>query len=500
MVRWSYPIAAILTVGFLIPLLPSSTKFANAEVNPSHPVPTIFPPAEVPDLETIPPAGVFRSFRLVAHTDLGRAGADNNGNSMGFKDDCIYVGHRGDESGVVILDATTLKIVKELPSVLGSNSQEIRSVPDLDLLVVQGFGSGSVGVNILQIWEISNCRNPVLRSTVDFGAGRPHEFFLWRDPNHPARVLAYLAMSGGPPAAVKPNLRVIDVSDKAAPGLVATFDLVDFGVPRNEPASPANGFIPQTNNIHSLSVSDDGKRTYLAYQDAGFFILDSTPLATMDSCDRDHLGPAPCLRMVNPDPAARLDFSPPGPGRTHSAVKVPGKKLIILSHEVLGSGSCPWGWVRIVDVRFEALPRQISTFLLPENLAENCARVGPVAVATRSDFTSHNPIPLGNLLLISWRGAGTRAIDISNPFMPHEVGYYFPQTAVGTDGRRVRIHMASYPVIKGGLVHVLDRFNGLFILKYMGPFHEEVEAITGPCVGNASPVLDIGLLKGTCSP
>jgi hypothetical protein len=49
--------------------------------------------------------------------------------------------------------------------------------------------------------------------------------------------------------------------------------------------------------------------------------------------------------------------------------------------------------------------------------------------------------------------------------MPHEVGYYFPQTAVGADGRRVRIHMASYPVIKDGLVYVLDRFNGLSLLS-----------------------------------
>ena len=145
-------------------------------------------------------------------------------------------------------------------------------------------------------------------------------------------------------------------------------------------------------------------------------------------------------------------------------------------------------------------PKQISTFLLPENLVENCPTVGPIAIATGSDFTSHNPIPLKNLLLISWRGAGTRAIDISNPFMPHEVGYYFPQTAVGPDGRRVRIHMASYPVIKDGLVYVLDRFNGLYILKYSGPFHEEVDAIKGPCWGNASPVEDVGTLKGGCTP
>jgi len=491
--------AAVLVAaaGFLISAVWLSPLLA---ANPSRPVPTIFPPAAVPDLETIPPPGIFRNFLLVAHTDLGRAGADNNGNSLAFKNNCLYIGHRGDEAGLVVLNATTLQIINELPRVIGSNTQEHRGVADLNLLLVMGFGSGSTGVNILQVWDNTDCVNPVLQSTVDYGAGRPHEFFVWRDPTVPSRVLVYQTISGGPAAAETPSLRVIDVSNKSAPVLLATFDLRDFGVPRNEAASLSNQNTAQNNGIHSISVRDDGKRVYVAQQDAGFFILDSERLATGVSCDTSHLGANPCLRLVNPDVNARLDFSPPGRGNTHSAVKVPGKDLIILSHEVLGSTSCPWGWVRIADIRFEKSPKQISTFLLPENLVENCATVGPVAIATASDFTSHNPTPLKNLLLITWRGAGTRAIDISNPFMPHEVGYYFPQTAVGADGRRVRIHTASYPNIKDGLVYVLDRFNGLFVLRYTGPFHEEVDAIKGPCTANASPVEDIGLLKGTCTP
>ena len=247
-------------------------------------------------------------------------------------------------------------------------------------------------------------------------------------------------------------------------------------------------------------MSDDGKRVYLAHNDAGFLILDSTPLAVEAPCIVSHLDANPCLQLVNPDTSVRLDFKPFGPGKTHSAVKVPGKDLVILTHEFFRSTECPWGWVRIVDVGFDPQPKQISTFLLPENLVENCPIIGQQAIDTRSDYTSHNPTPLANLLLISWRGAGTRAIDISNPFTPHEAGFYFPQTSVRPDGDLARIHMASYPVIKDGLIYVLDRFNGLFVLKYSGPFHEDVSAIAGPCMGNASPILDIGALKGTCSP
>jgi hypothetical protein len=179
-----------------------------------------------------------------------------------------------------VLDAYTLDIVNELPRNLGSNTQEHRAIADLNLLVTMGFGNGSSGVNILQIWDIANCRNPVLRSTIDYGAVSPHEFFLWRDPKQPNRALVYQTLPNGPS-----QLRVIDVSDKQNPTMIATWDLTEFGVPRNEPASEANQFIAQGNSLHSISVADDGGRVWLAQMDAGFLILDSTRIAAQTPCD-----------------------------------------------------------------------------------------------------------------------------------------------------------------------------------------------------------------------
>jgi hypothetical protein len=42
--------------------------------------------------------------------------------------------------------------------------------------------------------------------------------------------------------------------------------------------------------------------------------------------------------------------------------------------------------------------------------------------------------------------------------------------------------MWSYPIIKNGLIYVVDLRNGLYVLKYRGPFEREVE--------------DIGFLEG----
>jgi hypothetical protein len=37
--------------------------------------------------------------------------------------------------------------------------------------------------------------------------------------------------------------------------------------------------------------------------------------------------------------------------------------------------------------------------------------------------------------------------------------------------------MWSYPIIKDGLIYVVDVRNGLYILNYHGPFEQEVAAI-----------------------
>jgi hypothetical protein len=40
-----------------------------------------------------------------------------------------------------------------------------------------------------------------------------------------------------------------------------------------------------------------------------------------------------------------------------------------------------------------------------------------------------------------------------------------------------KVVMWSYPIIKDGLIYVVDVRNGLYILKYHGPFEQEVTAI-----------------------
>jgi hypothetical protein len=52
-------------------------------------------------------------------------------------------------------------------------------------------------------------------------------------------------------------------------------------------------------------------------------------------------------------------------------------------------------------------------------------------------------------------------------------------------GRNEKVVMWSYPIIKDGLIYVIDLRNGLYVLKYRGAFEKEVSRI-GFLEGNSN--------------
>ena len=42
---------------------------------------------------------------------------------------------------------------------------------------------------------------------------------------------------------------------------------------------------------------------------------------------------------------------------------------------------------------------------------------------------------------------------------------------------KTKVVMWSYPIIRNGLIYVIDVRNGLFVLRYTGPHSDEVQAI-----------------------
>lgn len=433
---------------------------------------------------------------------------------------------------------------------------DLTAIESLGLLIVQVFDlitpRASPDTNFFQLYDIGDCFRPQLLSVIKLPAV-PHEHFLWQSATM-NRVLLYVSHLGSAHtnAALNPanpffdtpgfprppfdaQLRVFDLTNfRSLPPVVncggeligiapcsievARFSLTRFGVPLVEPANdnlpdmlpddpvfPFNAGQSQDNQLHSMATSADGARVYMAGSNAGFYILDSTPLATGQPCDREpdlgggQVNPNACLKKLHPDPRVRLDFQPAfGQTIVHTALGVPGRPYVWLTEEPANPAhrlGCPGGWVRIAYVgdretyaaqripfRGDLFPQIVGSFSIPENILERCDEF--TARHPAAEWNPHKALVFRNIAFQDWHSGGIRAIDFSNPFTPREVGFFFPKpvaesvrAAVGgapTGVRNPELNMRSFPMLKDGFIYVLDGFSGVWILKYEGPFKEEL--------------------------
>jgi len=525
--------------------------------------------------------------------DLDGAG---DGRGLGIAGNCLFVGHA---NGAGVRHAINIfKIqsnpekqppvqVGEIPAMSegnqGFDDRELRSLVyktssgEDRYVLVRNAGTNTIGR--MQAYQIDmNTCLPTFTSEVTDFHSQSHEFFLWHDPANANRVLVYMTnWTGGLPDPERPGLTVPDlialaITDERTGAvlpkakMLAGFTLQDVGGPPIDERPDATGLFSdgrfldfsdsknrlgqagnfqnrEQNRLHSVSVTDDGERVYVAGTTAGFYVLDSEAVAratdaqlaagTAGCNQRSTLVmsggaidaaklPAlanDCLHMVvNNDPGlqtflasnappetkagrylvlltrSRFDVYPPVnalPTGTHSAVFVPNRPARVrgntkgrpayvwLSDE---NGGCPLNHARMVSVEAEATPIMIGAFAIPDNLVEECldqATTEPNgAQRRRVPQQNHNPTVFKNLVFTTWYGHGLRAIDISNPYNPREVGHALtiPQGVART-----------YPVFKDGLIYWVDNDTGLHVARYTGPRRDELPGPgTGTYEGNAT--------------
>jgi hypothetical protein len=430
--------------------------------------------------------GTSKGFTLVGHTDLGNRGMNS---PIALAGRCAYVGDRNyDEprpnGGIAIVDVAKPATPKRVGTIAPRNlstQRELRADEALGLLVVEDYspyigsalsGGESYSGNDLQIYDISkDCTKPKLLSTYDFGVRAPHEFFLWKDPKHPGRVLAYVTH-----AFYAPDLTVIELTDPTAPKLVSTFMLP-------QEAASGTGDVVATQNpasyIHSIAVSDDGTRAYVGNWDYGTFVADTSGLA-------DPAG-VPVITPLSPLP---LDYG----ANVHGNVPIPGRPFgVMVQEEYAAAGrSCPIGWLRIADMTDPTAIKLAGEYKVPENDCEK-------AKAANATFTSHNQTNFPSVTFLTWYSGGLRAVDTTNPSKLTEAGVFVPKATKdapverdtrlffsGNRNDRRTGAMWSYPVVQDGLIYVVDIDLGLYILRYTGPHAAEVSKAAF-VEGNSSP-------------
>jgi hypothetical protein len=185
------------------------------------------------------------------------------------------------------------------------------------------------------------------------------------------------------------------------------------------------------------------------------------------------------VRYTRLEARSRFDFAPPFVASVgvHSAVPVPnrpsrsrgnpqGRAGYVVITEEWPFGPCPERSFRILTVESEINPMMVGSHAMSDSLVENCLKQPiPPGSTIRPMMHAHNPTVLDNLVFVNWLGHGIRAIDISNPFNPIEVGHARP-VPWGD--------IMTYPDIHNGLIYVGDNHTGLHVLKYTGPRAEEL--------------------------
>jgi hypothetical protein len=128
----------------------------------------------------------------------------------------------------------------------------------------------------------------------------------------------------------------------------------------------------------------------------------------------------------------------------------------------------------MVDAHDPAAMAIVGQFELPENDPATCA-----TTTTTTAFTAHNATLTHDLALVSWYAGGVQVVDISDPTAPHQLAELradpIPQVALEDPGLGTNPGMWSYPVVQDGLIWVVDIRNGLYALRYEGPYVDEIE-------------------------
>jgi len=425
--------------------------------------------------------GITGNFELVGHSPLLARGMNA---ALAVSGRYAYVGSRTDgthsHAGVLVVDIarpSAPRVVGEIgppdEGNPGESSRELRVWPQQHLLLVLNVACNAAlhacadggPAATVRCYDIAGAAAAAPRLVATYYPSRlPHEFFLWADPLRPARALLYISTPYGTGA----DLLVVDISGARA-GHIAEIASWDAAIP------DAVGY----DWLHSLSLSPDGRTAYLAHLGGGFLMADTSDFAA----DRPH----PQVRLITP-PANRAHWGTPG---AHSAVRLFGKPYALTTDEVYGlyaglpiGRGCPWGWVRLIDIHDPTRPVVVSEYRVrPYDDPASCASL-PQDRDIDASYSSHNPTLTPHLAFVTWHAAGLQAIDIADPLHPTAAGSFVPAPlpTVATEDPALssgsaKVVFWSYPVIQNGLIYVVDIRNGLYVLRYHGPYAAEVARI-----------------------
>jgi len=336
-----------------------------------------------------------------------------------------YVGHMDPPYGTSIVDVRDPKhprLVSQLNVPEGIHSHKVRVSGDVMLVNYERYAGNKEAQGGLKIFDISKKAAP--REIAFFkAAGRGVHRFTFDG--------RYAYISPEMEGYAGNIVMILDLKDPTKPEEVGRWWAPGQWIGGGE--TPA--WEGRAHRCHHPMRKGD--RLYVSYWHGGLVILDISD-------------------MSRPKMVSQLDWSPPFPAPTHTTLPIPWKVmgrdiLVVTDEEAQKLQPQPQAFFWVVDITEETRPTPIATFLLPDGRK------------TAGRFGAHQPAEQlhGNTLYVTWFSGGLRAVDISNPYLPKEAGFYIPLPGKGQ--KAVQSNDVFHR--KDGMLFLIDRLDGLEILE-----------------------------------
>jgi len=396
------------------------------------------------------------NFKLLAQHELGGFGGMGEGMAVQIAPDgrrIIWLAHESAPKNFTAVDVSDPRKPKvvcqtDLPQpFMRSNSLELTGNIMAVAYQTQKVTQQPAG---FELFDISKPEQPKSIAFVDCSG--PHSrgvHQLWFCDGE------YVHMAAGAPDFTPTHplddqfYRCFDVRSPSKPVEVGRWWLPGTRQGDNEPP-PARHQTPQLdkgNRAHNTNVYPQRPdRLYLAYIDAGMFV--------MDISDKAH-----------PKPICRWDNSPPYTGFTHTLLPLFDRNLFVMTDESTVDDARDWPkLIWILDAREEAHPVPIATCPMPpvDAYAGRGGRFGAHNIFENTP--SPNAWHSDQIIIGTFFNGGLRAYDIANPFQPKEVAAFVPPGPPLSPAKSIQLNDVF--VDERAIVYTVDRFaGGLYILE-----------------------------------
>jgi hypothetical protein len=380
----------------------------------------------------------------------------------------LYVAHYWPPHGWSVLDVTdpkAPKVVKRIPLDSTPNATDTTQIAVADglmLVSLELYGMGGADPKAyfdegVRIYDVkTEPSNPRL-----LGQWKTHARGTHRITYFGGR---YAHVSASVPDCTGNIYVILDLSNPANPREAGRWH-----VPGQ--CKGDTGTAPEGTALHG-AMADSDNIAYLAYQGAGFFMLDISDPA-------------------NIKPKGHLTFAPPFKSQLgiHSAYPLPGlydpfplknRKLALVNGETSAEGCdeplIPAALVDITDMTKPTLVSIQPTPVPPQGAPYKnfCEKWGRVGWHNSNDLFG-NPLVLHShdLAYMTWFNAGLRILKISDPRLPVEVGYYIPPNPKKKLSpmlpRTAHVAQSQYALVdRRGFIYMSDWNQGIFVLEYTG--------------------------------